>query len=115
MPRAPKSCARCDTKVIGRTYCDDCKPNTWPKGASRTSTAEHQAWRRDVLARDKGSCQIRGPRCIGRATHADHLTPVAEGGAEYDLDNGQAACEPCHKVKSLAEATRGRQRAAQRG
>jgi len=110
MPRAPKKCAHqsCEQRLTGRTFCPEHQPINWAKGTSRTGSAEHKAWRTDVLKRDRGSCQIKGPRCVGRATEADHIVNVARGGAEFDLRNGQAVCVPCHKAKSLAEATEGR-------
>ena len=79
-------------------------------GRSRTDTAEARAWREAVLDRCGRQCEIRGSRCAGRATQADHIVPVAEGGGEYDLDNGQGACDPCHAEKTHAEAARGRAR-----
>lgn len=82
----------------------------WQNGSTRTSSAEHKAWARAVLDRARGRCQINGPDCIGVATSADHVTPVAEGGAEYDVRNGQGACTPCHDAKTQAEAARGRRR-----
>lgn len=110
MPRAPKQCAKCDTRVIGKPYCKTHTPIDWPTGNSRTATAEHKAWRKQVLARAKGVCQIHGTTCTYRATEADHILPVAEGGTTT-LDNGQAACPPCHRRKTLIEAKRGKQRA----
>ena len=109
MPRAPSKCGRegCETRGTGR-YCPAHKSG-WNSGsAPRTSTAGHKAWRTAVLARDKGACQIRGPRCTGRATIADHIVNMAAGGAEYDVDNGQAVCATCHKVKTQREAAIGR-------
>lgn len=82
----------------------------WTNGASRTSTAAHRAWARLVLTNSGGQCQIRGPRCLGPATIADHIKPVAEGGAEHDPANGQGACQPCHDTKTQGEAARGRRR-----
>lgn len=112
MPRAPKKCARdgCETRGTGR-YCPEHQVR-WKQGPSRTSTPEHAAWRKAVLDRDHWWCRIQGPGCTGRANHADHITAVAFGGAEFDLTNGQAACPTCHLAKSLAEATEGRRRAA---
>ncbi|WP_143320106.1 HNH endonuclease [Cellulomonas iranensis] len=114
MPRAPKKCANptCETRVVGRTYCDEHRPVGWsPGGSHRTGTAEHKAWRREVLRAAKYQCQIRGPRCQGRAREADHIQNVAAGGALYDVANGQAACVPCHRSKTLREAQAGRNRA----
>lgn len=112
MPRAPKACGKdgCETRVTGRTYCEPHTPINWNrKGAGRTSTPEHKAWRRAVLDRDHWRCRIRGPKCLGKATQADHIINVARGGAELDLNNGQAVCKPCHDAKTLLEARAGRQ------
>lgn len=49
-----------------------------------------------VLSRDGHTCQIRGPHCTVRATEADHITPVAQGGARLDPANLRAACRPCN-------------------
>jgi len=107
VPRAPKKCAHdgCQTRITGRTYCDQHTPINWGrKGAGRTSTPEHKAWRRAVLDRDHWRCQVQGPRCTRKATQADHILNVANGGAEHDLNNGQAICAECHRDKTQAEA-----------
>lgn len=116
MPRAPKKCrdAGCEARVVGKTYCDVHKPMNW-QGSRRTTTQEHKTWRLQVLDRDDWTCQIRGPRCIGRANIADHILAVLFGGSEYDLGNGQAVCLPCHKPKVAAEAAAGRARRYGRG
>lgn len=109
MPRAPSKCSRdgCETRGTGR-YCAEHKSGWTSGGSPRTSTAGHKAWRAAVLTRDKGACQIRGPHCTGRATEADHIRNVAAGGAEYDLDNGQAVCATDHHAKTAREAAIGR-------
>lgn len=110
-PRAPKACATegCEARVIARTYCDDHKPVNWGKGSSiRTGSVAHKVWRRAVLERDHWRCQIRGPKCLGKATQADHIVNVKRGGAEYDLTNGQAVCAPCHQAKTQREALAGK-------
>ena len=76
-------------------------------GGSRTSTPQHKRWRAAVLKRDNYRCQAHYPGCTGEATQADHIIPDAEGG-ELDLDNGQAICINCHKLKTQLEAMRGR-------
>jgi 5-methylcytosine-specific restriction enzyme A len=80
-------------------------------GAKRTTTASAKAWRSAVLARDRGVCQIRAKHCTVRATEADHIIPVAFGGADGDVSNGQAVCRRCHKAKTQREAAEGRRRA----
>lgn len=49
-----------------------------------------------VLARDGYACQIKGPRCQGQATTADHVVPVALGGVTT-LPNLRATCAPCNQ------------------
>ena len=78
----------------------------WQNGPSRTSDPRHKAWRLAVLTRDAWTCR----QCGAGARTADHVIPVAEGGAEHDVDNGQALCDRCHKAKTQAEAARGRVR-----
>ena len=111
MPRAPKKCASvdCETRVRGKAYCPEHTPINWP-GGTRASTTAHKAWRKRVLAKARGVCQIRGPGCTVRALEADHIIPIAEGGAEHDDSNGQAVCVACHRAKTQAEAARGRRR-----
>ena len=60
-----------------------------------------------VLARDAYRCQIRGPRCTERATEADHIVSLAQGGARLDPANLRAACRPCN---ASAGGTLGAQR-----
>ncbi len=53
-------------------------------------------------------CGFVGERNAGEL-HADHIVPRAEGGTDI-LDNLGALCVACHKLKTQAEAARGRQR-----
>lgn len=78
----------------------------WERQRKARYGAEHQARRLRVLRRANYRCQIRGPRCIGRATILDHVVATAFGGPDTD-DNSQAACEPCHKEKTAEEAREG--------
>jgi 5-methylcytosine-specific restriction protein A len=61
--------------------------------------------KRTILKRDTWCAQC-GER---RATEADHIKPIAEGGANT-VANGQGLCAPCHREKSAAEARRGYRR-----
>jgi 5-methylcytosine-specific restriction endonuclease McrA len=64
---------------------------------------EWQAIRLQVLARDNHTCQIRGPKCRGRASHVDHIISVSQGGARLDPSNLQAACASCNVAKRNRE------------
>jgi 5-methylcytosine-specific restriction endonuclease McrA len=44
--------------------------------------------------------------CGAPATHADHLIPLAEGGAPFDASNLGSLCKPCHLEKTQAEYQR---------
>lgn len=81
----------------------------WGQGQTRTSSKEHKQWAAQVKRNAGGRCQLRYSGCEGYADEADHVIPVAEGGAEFDVANGQGACSFCHEIKTQAEAARARQ------
>lgn len=57
-----------------------------------------------MLRRDRGLCQIAGPRCVREATEVDHM------GAHDDhrLAVLQAVCSVCHASKTGRDAARSR-------
>jgi 5-methylcytosine-specific restriction protein A len=69
------------------------------------STTAWRKVRRYVLARDGYVCQIRGPRCAGVATTADHVVAVTFGGSDHP-SNLRAACAPCNYGAGAALASR---------
>ncbi len=72
-----------------------------------------QAWRavrKRALIRDGYECKIRLPGCMGRATAADHVVELEDGGPPYALENLQAACRSCNTSKrNTALARRARE------
>lgn len=80
--------------------------SSWGQG-----TGASQAVRRRVLERAGYQCQIAGRDCIGQATIADHIVPIAKlGVARPDANDDslfQAACKPCHDRKTKREAADG--------
>ena len=67
------------------------------------STPEFQAWRAKVIGRAGGCCQWPG---CGRKEHrmfADHIHEVKDGGAPYDVANGQCLCGSHHTTKTIQE------------
>lgn len=66
----------------------------------RRLPANWEQLRRFVLARDGYTCQLRGPRCAGRATDVDHIEAMTD---DHRPEALQAACRPCHAEKSSQE------------
>lgn len=75
----------------------------WERRGTRARFSPAQV--RIILRRDHRTCYL----CGGPATEADHVIPIAEGGAN-DLSNGRAICSPCHDRKSAEEQSRGYER-----
>lgn len=109
MPRAPKHCGinGCTVLVPNGKRCPEHQSGwkTSPRTASsgRTNTTIWKALRAKALQRDNYQCQLRGPRCLGAATQADHIKPVHLGGTDT-LPNIQSVCGPCHNEKTAREA-----------
>lgn len=55
-----------------------------------------------VQERDGHRCQIKGPKCLGGSSCADHIIPPGEGGAAFDPANARAACQPCNQGRVQA-------------
>lgn len=70
--------------------------------ASIYSTIEYVEWSKAVIARAGRMCQ--GPGCArtGVRLFADHIIELRDGGAPFDLVNGQALCGSCHTRKTVA-------------
>ncbi|WP_331713400.1 HNH endonuclease [Nocardia terpenica] len=45
--------------------------------------------------------------CVGRATEVDHIVNFARHGSD-EIDNLQAVCAPCHRVKTARESAEAR-------
>lgn len=70
---------------------------------SRTSGSRWRRLRLVILERDGYQCQIRGPRCEGKATDVDHIIPIADGGPEFEETNLRAACHPCNIMRAQVQ------------
>jgi 5-methylcytosine-specific restriction enzyme A len=64
---------------------------------------EFPKWLKAAVLRNQKTCAICGVR---PSTQVDHITPVAEGGANTK-DNARAVCSHCHDLKSAEERRRG--------
>lgn len=65
--------------------------------------------RRRILERDAGICQqcLRDHGLVHAGSEVDHIVPKAEGGTDDD-DNLQTICRDAHRMKTQAEARRGK-------
>lgn len=78
---------------------------TPPKVAKAVyGTPEFARWRRHVIARAGNQCEAidcKTPnRGAGGRLYADHIKEISDGGAPYDLSNGQSLCASCHSRKT---------------
>lgn len=67
-------------------------------------TSQHRAWRKLVIDRAGGRCEWieNGTRCNSdRNVVADHVIERADGGAPYDLANGQCLCTRHNTIKGI--------------
>lgn len=48
-------------------------------------------------------CRLKTPSRYTPATIADHIIPIAKGGAVHDLSNMQPVCADCHDAKTRAD------------
>lgn len=67
---------------------------------------EHRAWRDAVIEQAGHRCEAmdNGRRCTKAAPNhrlfADHIVEVSDGGARYNLANGQCLCGSHHTIKT---------------
>lgn len=81
--------------------------SNWGREQSRLKPEFTRAEVLFILRRDGFQCHVCGQ---DGADEADHVIPLAEGGA-HSVDNGAAIhAEPCHKNKTTEEARRGYER-----
>lgn len=110
MPRAAKICAQPGCPNL--QPCAEHAPAPWTGStrSTRTISGSRQAKRsRFVIGRDNGVCHVCGKH---GADQADHIVPLAEGGADTLANMAAIHADPCHKAKTAAEAARGRKRNA---
>lgn len=91
--RAPCSEPGCPTLTTD-THCP----------AHRRRSGRSPGWRHlaRVILAERVWCEQCGYPT--RAVEVDHITPIADGGAELDPANCQALCKPCHTAKTRLEA-----------
>jgi 5-methylcytosine-specific restriction protein A len=109
MPTAPPTRCHCGHPATNQGRCDQHQPKPWANPSANTrllSRHQRRAFRDAVLTHEP-ACRNCGSTTNLRA---DHIIPVADGGAHHDPNNGQTLCEPCHEAKTRAEQAARRQR-----
>lgn len=66
-------------------------------------TPEHKAWRDSVISRAGGMCEWPGCDRLEGRMFADHIVERKDGGAAFDLANGQCLCGAHHSLKTARE------------
>ena len=71
--------------------------------AQRGYGRQHRKLREQLLKQEPlcRMCSAKGR--VTAATIADHIVPIAKGGAVHDITNLQPVCAPCHQDKSNAD------------
>ena len=90
-----RRCWNCQKPLTGRQtrYCSEgCSTAYWA----------NFSWghlRSFVFRRDNWTCRLCGYRKEygWHILEADHIIPIADGGAEFEKENVRTLCEPCHK------------------
>lgn len=111
MARAKKICS--SPECFNLQPCPDHERKPWEKTGDepdRLRGRKAVTRRRRVLERDNFTCYICGEVRLENGLIADHVKPLAEGGADT-MGNLRAICLDCDQVKSAEEAARGRRRA----
>jgi 5-methylcytosine-specific restriction endonuclease McrA len=75
-----------------------------PNRGSRVKLYHSKKWlmtRKKVLF-EQPLCAIDG--CLSLSTEVDHITPLSQGGAEFDRSNLQGICSYHHAMKSGRES-----------
>jgi 5-methylcytosine-specific restriction protein A len=80
---------------------DHAQPSRHKRGYGR----QHVRLRAQLLAQEPlcRLCAQKNPPRVTAATIADHIVPIAKGGAVHDITNMQPVCKPCHDEKSLRD------------
>ena len=72
-----------------------------PRKHDFRSTRRWKTLRLRILHRDLWQCQIRGPRCLGKANEADHITPPrGDETLQWAEWNLRGACAPCNNGRN---------------
>lgn len=91
---------RCAKHELHRGRAD---AGTRGTASARGYDRAHRKWRAAVLRRNPLCVECLKVGRTTRATVADHIVPIRDGGSKRDLENGQGLCHPCHNRKTVSE------------
>ena len=96
---------RCRPPMLG---CSDRSAARVPPKVAESiyTTPEFKDWALKVKKRAGFRCEAPGCGRVGVRMFADHIVEVKDGGAKFDLRNGQCLCGSCHTTKTAAERSR---------
>lgn len=112
---ASKLCPRHPSiKLSGKHACPICKKiekgkeavrnkNRYAMGILIYKTARWQKLRLHKLALNPWCEECDKKGIVMVATDVDHIAPIVDGGAHYDLANLQSLCHACHSRKTVLE------------
>ncbi|HET9381313.1 MAG TPA: HNH endonuclease signature motif containing protein [Streptomyces sp.] len=118
--RPPSRCAEPGCRaLVPKGRCEQHQRTPWAGRDDKAarygiSSGRWRTLKRRVALRDNGCCYCCGTEQPDRRDdpdgehqhELDHIIPISEGGAVEDLDNLGLICQPCHEIKSKAEAAR---------
>jgi 5-methylcytosine-specific restriction endonuclease McrA len=90
--------------------CATHKRKAWASPSQHTLQMDNSlkyVWRKQVMTDPNTGTTKTCEHCReATARIADHIIPIAEGGAKYDPANGQALCEDCDEAKTRTDLHR---------
>lgn len=113
MPTAPPTrcgAAGCHAFATQRGRCDDHQPQPWanrPRKQDRygMSSGTMRSLKKRVTARDHNTCYMCGREADDdEVLDLEHKRPISQGGSPDGMENLGLICQPCHDIKSKAEA-----------
>lgn len=102
MPTAPpRVCNRCKGPATKGQPCQ-CTPTTWTRGSRRQARGRRWVALRAAKLRSQPFCEH--PDCHLLADEVDHITPISQGGDEWEWTNLASICITHHREKTRREA-----------
>ena len=102
MPVTPCRSPRCPFMATYRGYCKNHVPRVI-QSKDEPRVYDRQKWKRTREKKLSLDPICESKDCETIAEQVDHIKPISDGGAEFDMDNLQSLCPSCHSKKTNAE------------